>query len=59
MELTYADGTKEIMDYDSFSQNYQRSEKMFLDSEIVKDGKTRYVFKIDDIEFSVASNVIN
>lgn len=59
VELIYADGSKEIMGYDVFSQSFERSEKKFIDSQITKDGKTRYVFKDGDMEFSVAENVIN
>ena len=59
VELTFADGTTEIMDYDIFSQSFESSEKKFIDSEITKDGKTWYVFNEDGKEFSVAASVIN
>ncbi len=59
VELTYADGTKETMGYDAFSQSFERSEKKFIESEITKDGKIRYVFNEGGKKFSVAASVIN
>lgn len=59
VKLTFADGSTKEVDYDNFSQTYQRSEKMFVDSEIKKDGKTFYVFVIEGKEVAVSESVIN
>jgi len=59
VELTFADNSKTVVTYDDFSQNYQRSEKIFVEEEVTRGWKRYYKFNIDWNTFEVDWNIIN
>jgi len=59
VELTFADNTKTTVNYDDFSHNYQRSEKIFVEEESTRWWKRYYKFKVDWEIFEVEWSIIN
>jgi hypothetical protein len=59
LDITLADGSVKRLDYDTFSQGYGKSEKIYVDEIRTIKGKKLYKFNVEGESFEVAENIIN